>query len=56
MARGKVPPLGSGRRFASLEKKLANRGAKDPAALAAYIGRNKYGSKRFAALGRHGRR
>jgi hypothetical protein len=54
MARGK-PPLGSGQRFASLENKLANRGVRDPAALAAFIGRRKYGAKRFAQLGRRGR-
>jgi hypothetical protein len=57
MARGKkLPPLGSGQRFASLENKLAQRGVRNPGALAAYIGRKKYGSKKFAALGRHGRR
>lgn len=56
MARGKLPPLGTGQRFASLESKLAQRGVRNPAALAASIGRKKYGPKKFAALGRHGRR
>ena len=56
MARGKLPPLGSGQRFASLENKLAQRGVRNPGALAASIGRKKYGPKKFAALGRHGRR
>lgn len=54
MARGK-PPLGSGQRFADLESKLRGRGIRNPAALAASIGRKKYGPKKFAQLGRHGR-
>lgn len=48
--------LGSGQRFAALENKLSHRGVRDPAALAASIGRKKYGAQRFAQLGRHGRR
>lgn len=56
MARGKLPPLGSGQRFASLETKLAKRGVRNPAALAASIGRKKYGAKKFDSLGRHGRK
>lgn len=52
--RGKTPPLGTGQRFASLENKLSHRGVRNPAALAAYIGRKKFGNKGFAALGRHG--
>ncbi len=49
-------PLGQGGRFAALEQKLAKRpGVHDPGALAAYIGRQKYGAKRFAALSRGGR-
>lgn len=47
--------LGSGKRFAKLEKKLAKNGAKDPEALAAYIGRKKYGKKRFGKLSAKGR-
>lgn len=49
------PKLGSGKRFAQLKGKLADKGASDPGALAAYIGRKKYGNKKFAALGRHGK-
>jgi hypothetical protein len=49
------PPLGSGQRFRSLEEKLASRGAKDPAALAAYIGRKKYGKGRFQKLAKGGK-
>ncbi len=51
------PKLGSGARFKALEAKLAHRpGVTNPAALAAYIGRKKYGSKRFAKLGAYGRK
>ena len=45
-------PPGSGHNFAKLQGVLAKRGAKNPGALAAYIGRKKYGRKRFAKLGR----
>ena len=48
--------LGSGGRFAALKAKLGRKGAKKPAALAAYIGRKKYGKKRFASLAAAGRR
>lgn len=44
------PPLGSGQRFKALEGKLSTRGVRNPAALAAYIGRKKYGAKRFGQL------
>ena len=44
------PKLGSGARFAALKKKLAAQGAKDPGALAASIGRAKYGNKKFNKL------
>lgn len=44
-------PIGSGRRFRALEAKLAQRGdVRNPAALAAAIGRKKYGQKRMAEL------
>jgi hypothetical protein len=46
----KKPKLGSGKRFAQLSSKLGKRGAKNPKALAAFIGRQKYGKKRFAKL------
>jgi hypothetical protein len=42
--------LGSGKRFKQLTGKLAGKGAKNPKALAAWIGRKKYGKKRFAKL------
>lgn len=50
------PPLGSGARFRALESKLSARGAKNPAALAAYIGRKKLTKKRFQALATAGRK
>ena len=52
----KKSPLGSGKSFKKLASDLKKKGAKDPKALAAYIGRKKYGKKKFAALGRKGKR
>lgn len=48
--------LGTGARFAKLEKSLAKKGASNPGALAAYVGRKKYGSKKFAKLSAKGRK
>src|SRR3990170_3694079 len=49
--------LGSGSRFAALVRKLEARGdIADPRALAASIGRRKYGRKGFAKLAAAGRR
>lgn len=48
--------LGSGKRFKSLKKKLARKGARNPGALAAYIGRRKYGKSRFQKLASRGRK
>lgn len=46
-----------GERFRALERKLAKRGdVKDPAALAAAIGRRKYGKKKFQAMAARGRK
>lgn len=50
------PRLGSGKRFAKLRKTLARKGVRDPGALAASIGRRKYGAKRYAKLSARGRR
>lgn len=51
------PKLGSGKRFAKLSMDLSKRrGVKNPKALAAYIGRKKYGSEKFASLGARGRK
>lgn len=53
---GRKPRYGSGERFAELESELKARGAKDPGALAAYIGRKNEPSpgafNRAAAAGR----
>ena len=51
------PKLGSGQRFATLKASLAKKpGVTDPGALAASIGRKKYGAKKFAALGAKGKK
>lgn len=42
--------LGGGGRFKRLAGTLEKKGATDPAALAAWIGRRKYGAKKFAKL------
>jgi len=52
----KKPKLGSGARFKSLSKSLAAKGASNPGALAAYIGRKKYGAKKFTSLAKKGRK
>lgn len=57
VAKGKKPKLGTGKRFAALETAISKRkGIKDPGAIAAKIGRLKYGKAKFqkmAAAGRH---
>lgn len=50
------PKLGSGARFRGLTRQLARRGVRNPAALAAYIGRRKYGKARYQKLAAAGRR
>ncbi len=53
MAKGR---LGSGARFRALKSKLSKRkGVTNPGALTAFIGRKKYGAKKFAKLGAKGR-
>lgn len=49
------PPLGSGERFKQLVSKLEKQGVKDPKALAASIGRKKYGKKKFQELAAKGK-
>jgi phage head maturation protease len=49
-SRADTPPPGAGGRFAALAAKLRAKGAADPDALAAKIGRSKYGKGKFAAL------
>ncbi len=49
--------LGSGARFKALEKDLSKRkDINNPGALAAYIGRQKYGNAKFQKLAANGRR
>lgn len=48
-------PLGQGGRFAALKQKLSKKGVRNPAAVAASIGRKKYGKSRFQKLATKGR-
>jgi len=48
--------LGTGQRFAQLRRAIARKGIKDPDALAASIGRKKYGKRRFQKLAAAGRK
>lgn len=48
--------LGSGKRFKSLTRSLKRKGARNPKALAAYIGRKKYGARKMAKMAAKGRR
>jgi hypothetical protein len=48
--------LGTGARFKALKGKLAAKGAKNPGALAAFIGRKKYGKTRFQKLSAKGKK
>lgn len=51
------PKLGSGERFSKLKKVLsAEKGVTDPAALAASIGREKYGNQKFNKLAANGKK
>jgi len=53
----KKPPLGSGKRFAALKSEIAKKGkVKDPGAVAAAVGRKKYGAKKFQALAAKGKK
>ena len=49
-------PLGEGSRFAAVEKSARLGGATNPAAVAASIGRKKYGKKKFQAMALAGRK
>ena len=53
----KQPKLGSGQRFKNLVHSLESKGnVSNPAAVAAKIGREKYGKKRFQKLAAKGRK
>jgi hypothetical protein len=49
------PKLGSGERFDALVGALSKKGVRDPGALAASIGRKKYGKKKFQKLAAKGK-
>ena len=55
-SKSKKPKLGTGKRFQQLKSKLAGKGAKSPGALAAWIGRKKYGKKKMAQMSAAGRK
>lgn len=49
-------PLGEGGRFAALKQKLAKKsGVTNPGALAAAIGRKKYGAKKMSSMAANGK-
>lgn len=50
------PLIGGGERFRGLVLELRARGVRNPQALAAWIGRRKYGARRFARMAAAGRR
>jgi hypothetical protein len=57
MARpSKSAPLGEGGRFAAVKESAAKSGAKDPAAVAAAVGRKKFGKAKFQELAAAGRK
>lgn len=56
MAKKSMRPGGGGR-FARLKRRLSKRkGVRTPGALAAWIGRRKYGKKRFQKMAAKGRK
>ena len=55
-ARKRKPKLGSGKRFSSLSRSLKRKGVRNPNAVAASIGRKKYGKKRMAKMSATGRK
>lgn len=50
------PRLGSGKRFAAVERAAAASGARDPGAVAAAAGRAKYGDKKMTKMAETGKR
>jgi len=51
------PKLGSGKRFSKLKELIAKRGkVRDPGAVAAAIGREKYGKEHFQKLAAAGKK
>lgn len=54
--KGKSNKIGGGGRFAQVKAKVAAKGAKNPGALAAYIGRRSLGKAKFQKLAAAGRK
>lgn len=52
---GKSMKLGGGGRFQKLKGELEDEGAENPGALAAFIGRKKYGKSKFQKFSAKGR-
>ena len=52
----KKPKLGSGERFKQVAASARRGGARDPEAVAAAVGRKKYGAKRMAEMAAAGRK
>lgn len=52
----KKPKLGSGKRFAEVEKDAKKSGAKNPAAVAAAAGIKKYGVKKMEKMAQKGKK
>lgn len=52
----KKPKLGSGKRFAAIEKKAAASGAENPAAVAAAAGMKKYGKAKMEKMAQAGKK
>ncbi len=52
----KKPKLGSGKRFAAIERKAKASGASDPTAVAAAAGIKKHGKKKMAAMAATGKK
>lgn len=53
---GKSTKLGGGGRFAMVEAAAKKSGASNPAAVAASVGRAKYGAKKMASMAAAGRK
>ena len=54
--KGKSLKLGGGGQFAKLKDKLAKKGVRNPAAVAAKVGRTKYGAKKMSKMAAAGRK
>lgn len=55
-AKAKGTKPGTGKRFEAMVEALEAKGAKNPRALAAWIGRKKFGKKRFQQMAAAGRK